>query len=60
MQIDVIAEGVENQQQADWLRGVGCTLQQGFLYSRPIETAELSAYVQSRTAVTANQGTNES
>lgn len=60
MQIDVIAEGVENHQQADWLRSVGCVLQQGFLYSRPIEAAELGVYVQSRTAVTANQGTNES
>ncbi|SRX79050.1 two-component system response regulator [Mycolicibacterium parafortuitum] len=45
MQVDVIAEGVEQQQQADWLRDAGCVLQQGFLYSPPIEVAELGDYL---------------
>ena len=32
----VTAEGVENEQQATILAGLGCTEVQGFLYSRPI------------------------
>lgn len=59
MQADVIAEGVELQQQADWLRDAGCVLQQGFLYSHPIETTELAAYIDSRTAVGADQGAHK-
>lgn len=58
MQADLIAEGVEVHEQADWLKGAGCDLQQGFLYSHPIETTELAAYVDSRTAVGADQGAN--
>lgn len=58
MQADLIAEGVEVNEQADWLKGAGCDLQQGFLYSHPIETTELAAYVDSRTAVGADQGAN--
>lgn len=59
MQVNIIAEGVDDQQQADWLREAGCVLQQGFLYSHPIEVADLDAYVKSRTAVTAVQGIDE-
>lgn len=58
MQADLIAEGVELENQADWLKGAGCALQQGFLYSHPIETTELAAYIDSRTAVGADQGAN--
>ncbi|WP_083740966.1 two-component system response regulator [Mycobacterium sp. MS1601] len=46
MEVDLIAEGVETQEQADWLRDAGCVLQQGFLYARPIEATDLSAYVE--------------
>ena len=60
MEVDLIAEGVEKQEQADWLLDAGCVLQQGFLYSRPIEKTDLAAYVQDRTAVTAGQFIDES
>lgn len=43
MQADLIAEGVETQTQADWLREAGCVVQQGFFYARPVEAIELSA-----------------
>lgn len=43
MQVEVIAEGVEKQEQADWLREAGCVLQQGFLYAHPIEARDLAA-----------------
>ncbi|QEN16829.1 two-component system response regulator [Mycolicibacterium sp. ELW1] len=45
MQVDLIAEGVENQEQADWLRDAGCVLQQGFSYAHPIETVDLDAQI---------------
>ncbi|HVY89151.1 MAG TPA: bifunctional diguanylate cyclase/phosphodiesterase, partial [Hyphomonadaceae bacterium] len=37
----VTAEGVENEQQATILAGLGCTEVQGFLYSRPLPSTEL-------------------
>lgn len=42
MRVKLIAEGVETQEQADWLRRAGCLLHQGFLYARPTETADLT------------------
>ena len=35
MQLTVVAEGVEVQAQLDMLRGLGCTLLQGYLFGRP-------------------------
>ena len=32
----VVAEGVETVEQSDFLLGQGCTIQQGFLFSRPV------------------------
>ena len=36
LQLDIIAEGVETQQQADILEQLGCHKMQGYLYSRPL------------------------
>lgn len=47
MRLNLIAEGVENQEQADWLLEAGCFLHQGFLYARPTESADLAALLQS-------------
>jgi len=54
MQVDLIAEGVENPEQADWLLEAGCVLQQGYLYARPIEATDLAAQVQDWEAVWAD------
>ena len=40
--LQTVAEGVEQQSQANLLAWQGCTLGQGFLYGRPIPAAELS------------------
>ncbi len=36
----VIAEGVEKLQQADYMRSIGCSYVQGYLYSKPITDEE--------------------
>ena len=36
----VIAEGVETEEQAAYLRSIGCTTVQGFLYDKPLELQE--------------------
>jgi len=43
--LKVVAEGVETQEQHDWLRDAGCDYSQGFLYSRPLEIDALEALV---------------
>ena len=39
---DIIAEGVETKDQADLLTSMGCSLIQGFYYSRPIPEADFA------------------
>jgi diguanylate cyclase (GGDEF)-like protein len=39
--VDVIAEGVETEEQADTLRALGCASAQGYLYSRAVPAIEL-------------------
>ncbi len=60
MELNVIAEGVENQEQADWLLGAGCVLHQGFLYARPTETEDLVALIEQRSTAWGQQGSDES
>ncbi len=43
--VDVIAEGIEYTVQADQLLGLGCSLGQGYLFSRPIAAAKVEGYV---------------
>ncbi len=44
MQICVVAEGVENQYQADWLRDKGCDQVQGFMYAKPMSAKQLELH----------------
>jgi EAL domain-containing protein (putative c-di-GMP-specific phosphodiesterase class I) len=39
--LTVIAEGVEDERQAQTLHGLGCPLAQGFHFSRPMATSAL-------------------
>ena len=40
LNMEVIAEGVENDEQADFLLKVGCSKVQGFLYAKPMPEEE--------------------
>ena len=45
LSLDMIAEGIETQDQADWFRTLGCRLGQGYHYARPMAVAELERYL---------------
>lgn len=38
---DIVAEGVETQEQADFLQKLGCAYVQGYYYSRPVEAGQI-------------------
>jgi EAL domain-containing protein (putative c-di-GMP-specific phosphodiesterase class I) len=42
LDLDLIAEGVENRTQLSYLRAQGCSEAQGYLFSRPVPATELS------------------
>jgi diguanylate cyclase (GGDEF)-like protein/PAS domain S-box-containing protein len=46
--LKIVAEGVEQGVQADALKGLGCPLAQGYLFSRPIPGAEIAELIESR------------
>jgi EAL domain-containing protein (putative c-di-GMP-specific phosphodiesterase class I) len=39
-----VAEGIETQGQADLMRALACDRGQGYLYSRPMEPADLERW----------------
>ena len=41
--LEVVAEGIETQEQADALRALGCTLGQGYYYARPSEALHVGS-----------------
>lgn len=43
--VELIAEGVETQQQADKLIQLGCYNQQGYLYSKPLPASEFEQWL---------------
>ena len=48
--LKIVAEGVENQAQYDYLCAQGCDLIQGFLFSRPLPAAEVVDFIRARNA----------
>ena len=40
LQVECVAEGVENQEQLELLTSFGCTAIQGYYYSKPLEIEE--------------------
>lgn len=48
--LQVVAEGVETEEQSEFLRGRGCVLQQGYLHSRPVPQGEFEAMLRAESA----------
>ncbi|MEJ2663039.1 MAG: EAL domain-containing protein, partial [Spirochaetia bacterium] len=46
LKFEIIAEGVETQKQLDFLRHLGCQYFQGFLFSKPLPAARMTALLQ--------------
>ena len=45
LKLKVVAEGVETDSQADFLRQTNCDLMQGFLFCRPVPVPEIDAII---------------
>ena len=50
LQLTTIAEGVETDVQASFLRAQGCDVMQGFRFCRPVDAAAAQAWIQARRA----------
>ena len=50
LRLDMIAEGIETREQADWFRALGIQLGQGFHYARPMPAADVERYLRRMTA----------
>jgi diguanylate cyclase (GGDEF)-like protein len=48
LDLSVVAEGVENAQQMDFLREAGCDTMQGYYFSRPVPAPELEQMLRAR------------
>jgi diguanylate cyclase (GGDEF)-like protein/PAS domain S-box-containing protein len=47
LKLEVLAEGVETEEQAALLRALGCSRMQGYLFSRPVPAAQIAALLAS-------------
>jgi len=50
LKLDIVAEGVETQSQAQFLRDCGCKTAQGYLYSRPQPAAQIEPWLRDNAA----------
>ena len=48
LKLEMIAEGVENQEQQAFLDALGCYIYQGFLFGYPMTEAESDAYLRDK------------
>lgn len=49
LSLPVLAEGVETKEQADYLKGLGCNLMQGYYFSRPLPAEQFEALLHKST-----------
>jgi len=42
--MEIVCEGVETQEQAEFLRGISCDIAQGFLYAKPMAMEEFDSF----------------
>ncbi|MGO4372242.1 EAL domain-containing protein, partial [Paenibacillus sp. MCAF20] len=45
LNLELVAEGVETEQQLDFLRAAGCTVMQGYYFKRPMPREELDRWL---------------
>jgi diguanylate cyclase (GGDEF)-like protein/PAS domain S-box-containing protein len=57
LQLDIVAEGVENENQLNFLRERGCYVIQGYLISRPVSAGEIGDILRNGFAPNAGQMT---
>ena len=48
LHIEVVAEGIETVEQAEYLKTLGCDYGQGYLFSKPVEAQKAGAFVANR------------
>ncbi|WP_320200830.1 putative bifunctional diguanylate cyclase/phosphodiesterase [Agrobacterium sp. rho-13.3] len=46
LDLQVVAEGIEDKSEAEKLRGLGCAMGQGYFYGRPVDAAATQRYLQ--------------
>jgi EAL domain-containing protein (putative c-di-GMP-specific phosphodiesterase class I) len=46
LNLEMVAEGIENQAQLEWLKNLGCRFGQGYWFSRPVDLASLKALLE--------------
>ena len=47
MNMDVVAEGIEKTYQLERIRGMGCEMGQGYLFSRPMPKSDAEEWLRS-------------
>lgn len=53
--MEVVAEGVEDRDDWDFLRGTGCDLAQGYFIAKPMPAADLPGWIQAWQARVQNE-----
>lgn len=48
LELSVVAEGIENHEQLEFLKEIGCDIIQGFYFSQPLAAHEFEQYVMSK------------
>lgn len=48
LDLKVVAEGIETDEQREFLKGIGCEFGQGYLYSRPLPVDEFHAEIEGK------------
>jgi diguanylate cyclase (GGDEF)-like protein len=48
LSLELIAEGIETEEQASWFQSLGCRFGQGFLFARPMPPIEVDRYLRRR------------
>ncbi|MCR4626220.1 MAG: EAL domain-containing protein [Treponema sp.] len=57
LDLEAVAEGVENKNQLDRLRNMGCRYIQGFYFSKPLSVSVFEEYVQTSSSIKRRTGT---